>query len=1500
MGKLSPLLFLIVWFTGLNLEFSAASAQSSIELVKLGRGAYFDGQDRLALSRWLEADKQGDVDATFYVGWLYSAGRGVDYDPIQAMAYFHRAASKGHALAAIELAALLEEKPIDRGMGDAEDWYKLATDNLQKIISQAQAGDPFAQSNLGFMYGFGKGVEQDLVNYAFWQKAAAEAGLASGQYHLAYCLETGTGVEKSPKLALKWMKKAAIQGLVHAQEQLGQMFLYGIGTEPELKEAERWFRLAADSRYYIAEKSLASLYLQLGRFNEALPFIERAYARIVEVYGPTHSEAANARYVHAQLLLNNGDSRRAAEHLLEAISVYESLFGKGALELTGPLTVLAQAYHKNGDVLEVKKALDRAIEIVREHHGEDHADYAAMLEHLGSYHSGQGEFREARDSYQQAMTIYKSNEREDRMPVARTALNLAWLTETIGDLAEAKALYETAVDTYREVAGEKDLNYAIALHRFAGFFKNRLQYLRAKELYNQAERIAAQNPGISVGLHADILSDRSTIYTALGEPDAAERDITRAVHLAEKQFGRGDARTLKYLISLSDLYEKELRLDDAERLLNRVYKQSIADREGKMQALSVIAQLAQISLAKGDQNGVRKHFDTLESLTEQLEIHSPFFIGNLYYALSSLSLIIGEPSRALDFIQKSVAKLERHFDKGDPRLAKYLLAWAHILSENGNNRAAADIGTRAFRTFERHLSNINAKIVFEMIKALDFLNASQDKKDQFFEKWDTILVEAFGRENSKYAEFLRRRAGHIAGIGDDEERRRLGFYRQALDILESIHGKDHPVLLDTLEELASELSGQGILDQVKRDEAQRVLERIVDISKAAYGENSSQHASAISSLANEYTRRSFDTDDEQLRRAEIVEELALQRKRLKIIESIYGKDDMETSRVLSAITSLHEREKNYTEALRISRRNFNIMKAHIGSDGPPERDQTEIGGGRIGTKFVAENSDARSWSERNVFEDHVEISLNRSLPGQTLVREKDAFIALQYARTSRAASAISKLAARVAAEDSRMGKAARELQDAFKKRGALGNLLAMEYSKAEDRRNGGALESYRSQIEETNQQIISLRDHISKNFPRYDELIRQSPATVDDVQTLLGEHEALVTTFSTIGDVFVFAVRKNRMIVRKSPISYKLGARSIKKNISIIRDGIDFTRFKGTSDLLKFDIDAAHQLYKQTLGLVDDALEDVDHLIFVPGKAMQLIPIALLVREGEYPQPERLIDFRTVPWLYRKFAISTLPSIASLKTLRTITKPSKASRPFIGFGAPNFSAVPDGTVKPGSNLPTGVSARRAVFDNLPSLPETADELRQMADFLGAERDSIVLGSSATEAELSRRNMKDYRVVAFATHGVMAGEEFGLDEPALFLTPGSGADNDGVLTAGEISQLNLDAEFVILSACNTAAGEDERNEGLSGLARAFLYAGSRALLVSHWPVESTSATKLTVGIFQHLQSTPNIGQAEALRRSVHDLAANDDSPAFSHPAYWAPFSLVGDGRAKVAR
>jgi hypothetical protein len=245
-------------------------------------------------------------------------------------------------------------------------------------------------------------------------------------------------------------------------------------------------------------------------------------------------------------------------------------------------------------------------------------------------------------------------------------------------------------------------------------------------------------------------------------------------------------------------------------------------------------------------------------------------------------------------------------------------------------------------------------------------------------------------------------------------------------------------------------------------------------------------------------------------------------------------------------------------------------------------------------------------------------------------------------------------------------------------------------------------------------------------------------------------------------------------------------------------------------------------------------------------------PFSALVSKPPLEQSSGAATLRSADWLGVERVISITPSVASVQSLRTLTtRGSRASRPFFGVGDPAFSSasaeIPRASTSSYGSGAGDVNALR----KLPCLPGTAQEIVRMSRTLGAGRKDNLLGAQATESEIRRRSARgelfEANVIAFATNGLLSGDlQNSLAEPALALTsPATPSQtDDGLLTAPEAAELELIADWIVLSACNTAAGANANSEGLSGLARAFLHAGGRGLLVSHWRLPDDVAGRIT--------------------------------------------------------
>ena len=547
----------------------------------------------------------------------------------------------------------------------------------------------------------------------------------------------------------------------------------------------------------------------------------------------------------------------------------------------------------------------------------------------------------------------------------------------------------------------------------------------------------------------------------------------------------------------------------------------------------------------------------------------------------------------------------------------------------------------------------------------------------------------------------------------------------------------------------------------------------------------------------------------------------------------------------------------------------------------------------------------------------------------------EAFRIAEAARSVNVQQALSASAARSAVHDPNLADLIRQEQDVSKQRDSLYAILNSVQNMPAQQQDPKALEGLRRKIEQLDSARVALLKEIQKRFPDYAALVNPKPATVEEARAALRPGEALIATFVGRERTYVWAIPRTGSVAFAATA---VGGEDLSDTVAILRSALE-PNAATLGDIPEFDLAAAHDLYQQLLEPVKAGWKDADSLLVVAHGPLGYLPLSVLPTGAAAVDPTRpplFSGYREVPWLARTHSITVLPSVASLKALRGLPPADSRRKPYVGFGDPWFSAEQAAAARmaPEAAPPTELAGRGALavrglpvrlraaaattqldsaeLARLPRLPDTAEEIRGTASALNADLTAdVFLGARANEQLVKTMDLSVYEVVAFATHGLVPGDLNGLTQPALALSAPevAGVEGDGLLTMGEILGLELDADWVVLSACNTGSGEGAGAEAVSGLGRAFFYAGTRALLVSNWPVETTSTKTLTTDLFRRQAEDPSLTRAQALRQAMLALI---DGPgyvdpktgssifSYAHPIFWAPFSLIGDGSGSGAR
>jgi CHAT domain-containing protein/tetratricopeptide (TPR) repeat protein len=1178
-------------------------------------------------------------------------------------------------------------------------------------------------------------------------------------------------------------------------------------------------------------------------------------AELVEKRSGSNSpKTASAWQKYGDLLATRNQHSKAVPIMRRVLAIRVKVLGENHADTAYTLNQLGSVLEATEGDAAAEPYLRRALQIRERVLGREHLQTILSVHRLERNLFSQSRYSEAEPYLQRAAASHLRTLGNAHALTAKTLLHLGDLLEKLSRYQEAVSVYEQALTAHESAFGTESSDTALALHNLGWAHMQLNQIPPAVSMFERAaairEKILGAHPHTAL-----TLQNLSTSYVRAGRFDDGELASDRALSILETvlrpehvDIAVGLTQRARFHVVRSQYLQAEKL---AERALSILEKQIGAD---------------DVRLA-----------DAFEILTYVSELQARY-------------------SKALDMALEGLKRRESKFGSGDPHALRFLEAVARNQAYLGRYAEAE----RSFRDVIQVREKIYGTDGIEATAPLTGLADAYDRQGRHHEaemlnrRVLEILQRDFGPDHFLVTVSLGR-----LGLSLQKQRRYAEAeveLRRCVAILERTLGED-PKTAGALVDLANVYEVQG-----RTIDAEAIYQRSISIMERHLGTKHPDVAPALGGLSSILWKMGRAEESESARA-----------RQLSINLDAHGPDHDNTALSYAGLAWVQLARGRWDEALSNYARATDILiRRSLNQLPSPTNAASKVGESEIGRNLWAFLNHVRTayWAP---------IALPGKVESSGRASAEKTFELVQWAYLSDTSAALSQMSLRVAPGDDALAARVREHQDLLAEWRVADAQRAESLSKQIGVEATPAAAAAKGRLEDIERRLGESSSQLRSAFPQYAELSKPQAVSAAEVQRLLNKNEALLHFSLTPLDCFVWVITPDDVQWVRLEIEHQ----KLVQMATAMRQQLSSGRF---------NLNLAYDTYRSIFGPIEEKLAGKD-LLIVPTGVLASLPLHSLVTEKPEATDEDLSErYRKVSWMAKRHAITVLPSVSALKALRQRAHRSDAPRPYLGIGNPLLDG-PNGDDRRAWELKqcSDVRQRPAVIASagtstsgglstffrggtgdvsevrrLEALPETVAELCAVAGSFGHAEDAIVIGSDASEATVKRLSREGTlaaaRVVHFATHGLVAGEIQGLAEPALVLTPPStdgggeiSPDNDGLLTASEIVQLKLNADWVVLSACNTASGDSLGAEALSGLARAFFYAGARALLVSHWMVNSEASVKLMVATFAAMARDPSIGRAEALRRAMIDIIDNGEAHE-THPRYWAPFFVVGEGAA----
>jgi CHAT domain-containing protein/Tfp pilus assembly protein PilF len=1202
----------------------------------------------------------------------------------------------------------------------------------------------------------------------------------------------------------------------------------------ELHEAREDFPAACQARQEVLAihtKRLGAQHWQVTDARLALEDVDRL-ARM-EPANRRRLNGAEQLSSQAVQLYQQGKTRAGIPLAEKAAEIRKQVLGERHADYAQSLNNLAALYRAQGEFARAEPLFRQAVAIAQQTLGECHPAYAISLNNLADLYLHQGKSAKAEPLYRQALEICRQALGE-RDPAYATSLNnLADLYREQGAYAKAEPLYRQALELRKQVQGERHPDYATSLNNLAALYQDQGKYAQAELLYRQALEIKKQVLGPRHPAYARALNNLAVLRKAQGDYARAELLYRQALEIRKQALGEHHPDYANSLNNLATLYQAQAEYAKAEPLFRQasdIYKQVLGERHPNY-ALS-LTNLAELYRSRGE-------YAKVEPLYREV----------------------------LDIYKE--ARGERH-----PACATSLNNLALLYSSQGEYAKAEPLYRQALDIFKQALGEHHPDYArgLHNLAGLYLAQGAYARAEPMYRQALAIRKQVLGERHPDYAGGLNDLAALYQAQGEYGKAEPL--YRQALDLRKQALGPGHPDYAASLSNLAVLHQDQGAYAQ-----AEPLYRQALESKKQALGERHPDYAQSLNNLATLYRAQGAYARAEPLYRQAIA---ALRQRPEDPLAGFEQLTATDLRPLPGSVTCL----ANYCH----------LIEQCLGSQ--PTIVQLRAADHAFGLALAV-----RERLRQEVLEQDAS-KLHHGAEAVDLIPRRIGLCQRLFEREGRAADLETALAvaeqgsARVFLEQLgkaralTVGRVSLELRteeaDLRRQLWELDMRIAKEQDKPSDQRDPdkvGQLLDQRRQVESQRDALIR---RMEKEYPQYAALKYPRPCVLAEARACLAANEVAL--------LFVPGQRKSYVVLveaRPAPADkahglavYSLPARDD------IADGISLLTDRDFLERPQKARAAGQQAYDLLLAPLKERLRGKD-LPIVPGGPLGYLPFEALVEDDRF--------------LIENHRIRYAPSLTAVHLVRLWekTRPDP-QRPLWALADPVYdradkrvagkAELTQATQDALAEYLRGAERDAAAGGPFARLRFTGKEAQSIRACLAAAEADVLTGVQATEAAVKAASAKGLlaqaRYVHFATHGIL-GVDTG--QPAALVLSLVGNDgehdtdggiNDGFLRLDEVTRLKLNADLVVLSACETGKGRLYAGEGVTGLARAFLYAGSRGVVCSLWAVDDRETAALMTRLYGGLKDGQRA--ADALRAAKLAMIR-----AGKAPVYWAPFILIGE-------